>query len=141
MKRGLWQQIENETEYSISRGLSSLQQYYLILVLSEFTDHSPSTSNNMRSRERSIPAMDYIPSFMGQVVYGHERHHQCAAYGQQQLMLQVKVLAWVGYVLVQHPSPFNLSSDIPREKGYHNEGLWSSYRPLQGGRKTEARPF
>ena len=26
------------------------------------------------------------------VVYGHERHHQCAAYGQQ-LMLQVRVLA------------------------------------------------
>ena len=37
-------------------GLPSLQQYYLILVLSEFADHSPFTSNNMRSRERSIPA-------------------------------------------------------------------------------------
>ena len=73
------------------------------------------------------------------VVYGHERHHQCAACWQQ-LMLRVRVLAWVGYVLVQHPS-LDLSSDIPREKGYHNEGLWSSYRPQQGGRETEARPF
>ena len=140
MKRGLWQPIEHETEYSILCGLPNLQQYYLIFVLSEFADHSPFTSNYMRIRERSISAMDYIPSFMGLVVYGHERHHRCAAYGQQ-LMLQVRVLAWVGYVPVQHPSPFNLFSDIPREKGYHNEGLWSSYRPLHGGRKTEARPF
>ena len=141
MKRGLWQPIENETEYNVLCGLPSLQQqYYLVLVLSEFTDHSPFTSNNVRSPRTLDPSYGLIPSYMGQVVHGHERHHQCAAYGQQ-LMLQVRVLAWVGHVLVQHPSPFNLSSDIQLEKGYHNEGLWSSYRPLQGGRKTVARPF
>ena len=48
------------------------------------------------------------------VVYGHERHHQCAAY-RQQLML-FKSEFGLGGLRVQYPSPFNLSSDIPREK-------------------------
>ena len=49
VKRRLWQPVKNETECSILCGLPSLHQYYLILVLSGFTDHSPFTSNNVRS--------------------------------------------------------------------------------------------